>query len=328
MYEGLRVLGENLNASCGLRALGHPAIMQQPAGRVAFRYANATGEECLLDLTEHVQSPAAQKTGQVSLIAAALLNRDEEFVATLAVRQVRAGAEMLDCCVDGLLPAADARREAMGWLIGVVQRAVRVPLAFDTRFPETMLAALEVYDFSAGKPLFNSLNLNPDRLALLAPTVAAGAAVLGNASGGGPLPETAEACVANMLRMWEAMDRAGLPLEDRTLDPLLLPVRYGTHYPMQFLQACRLLRERLGWGWHLTGGFSNVSYGLPQRRPLNEAMCRLAREAGCDVAIIDPLQVRPFAPDEPESRLALATLRGEDPNCRQYLQGSLAQSKP
>ena len=51
----------------------------------------------------------------------------------------------------------------------------------------------------------------------------------------------------------------------------------------------RELRARYGTEIHLTGGMSNVSFGLPGRRLINDVFLALAIEAGADSGIIDPV---------------------------------------
>ena len=47
-----------------------------------------------------------------------------------------------------------------------------------------------------------------------------------------------------------------------------------------YLEAIRQLREKYGEKIHLTGGLSNVSFGLPCRRLINEVFINLSVEAG------------------------------------------------
>ncbi|MCP4672301.1 MAG: methyltetrahydrofolate cobalamin methyltransferase, partial [Desulfobacula sp.] len=67
---------------------------------------------------------------------------------------------------------------------------------------------------------------------------------------------------------------------------------------------------------HITGGLSNISYGLPQRRIINRTFVALMMDAGMDSAIIDPLDKK-----------IMATLRtadmllGHDQFCMNYLKG-------
>ena len=81
---------------------------------------------------------------------------------------------------------------------------------------------------------------------------------------------------------------------------------------------------------------SNVSFGLPNRRLINDAFLALAIEAGADSGIVDPIQndVQGVLAIDRTSRpfqLALAVLDGSDRHCREYMKawraGELEQSE-
>jgi 5-methyltetrahydrofolate--homocysteine methyltransferase len=102
------------------------------------------------------------------------------------------------------------------------------------------------------------------------------------------------------------------------VDPLVLPVAVSPDAPAHVLDAARQLREEYGDAIHLTGGLSNVSFGMPARRVLNDAFIDLAAEAGIDSGIIDPVASdlgRVFAADRDAEgyRLAADMLLGRDP---------------
>ena len=74
----------------------------------------------------------------------------------------------------------------------------------------------------------------------------------------------------------------------------------------------------------VTGGFSNVSFGMPCRKLINEVFLNLAVEAGADSAIIDPVTTnlnKVFLADRqsPSYQLAEQMLLGHDPGCVEYL---------
>jgi len=68
-------------------------------------------------------------------------------------------------------------------------------------------------------------------------------------------------------------------------------------------------------GVHTSCGVSNVSFGLPVRRLLNEVFLMLLMSRGLDAAIVDPCQEGLMA------RIAAAdALSGRDEYCQRYLQ--------
>ena len=69
---------------------------------------------------------------------------------------------------------------------------------------------------------------------------------------------------------------------------------------------------------HITGGLSNISYGLPQRHIINRTFVTLMMDAGMDSAIIDPLDKKIMA-----SVRTADMLLGHDSFCMNYLKGGV-----
>ena len=74
---------------------------------------------------------------------------------------------------------------------------------------------------------------------------------------------------------------------------------------------------------------SNVSFGLPNRRLINDAFLRMAIAAGADSGIIDPVQndierVSAIDVDTRPFQLAVDVLTGADRHCRAYIKASRA----
>ena len=67
---------------------------------------------------------------------------------------------------------------------------------------------------------------------------------------------------------------------------------------------------------HITGGLSNISYGLPQRHIINRTFVTLMMAAGMDSAILDPLDKKIMA-----SIRTADMLLGYDSYCMEFLNG-------
>ena len=106
------------------------------------------------------------------------------------------------------------------------------------------------------------------------------------------MPQDADERVHNLTACMDLMDRAGVPMKDRFLDPLVFPIGAGPQFGRHYLEAVRELRARFP-DVHIFGGLSNVSFGLPQRNLLNHAFITLAIVNGCDAIMIDPLMNDP-----------------------------------
>jgi 5-methyltetrahydrofolate--homocysteine methyltransferase len=138
------------------------------------------------------------------------------------------------------------------------------------------------------------------------------------------MPTTAEERVVNARLVVEAALERGLPLDRLHVDALVLPVAVDPDAGRAYLEAVTALRAAYGPEVRLTGGFSNVSFGLPSRRLLNDTFLGLAADAGADSGILDPLATDParafgvaFGGDR--RKLAVALLTGEDAFGAKYL---------
>ena len=112
------------------------------------------------------------------------------------------------------------------------------------------------------------------------------------------------------------MDAESIPMADRYLDPLAFPVGAGGDFAKHYLDAVKIVHDE----WpdvHIFGGHSNVSFGLPNRKIINETFCMLAVIAGCDTLMIDPILNSP----EVFKRFYLANeaLMGRDEMCMNYI---------
>jgi 5-methyltetrahydrofolate corrinoid/iron sulfur protein methyltransferase len=170
--------------------------------------------------------------------------------------------------------------------------------------------------------LLNSASLErPDVLELAA---AHGCPLVISAAGEDSLPATADGRVANTERILAEAVSYGIPLADCHLDPLVMPAGVDPEAGAAFLDAAQRIRAAYGSQLHITGGLSNVSFGLPGRRLLNDVFLVLAMDAGVDSGIIDPVVAdfdRALGLDRASSafRLTEDLLLGRDAYGMEYL---------
>jgi 5-methyltetrahydrofolate--homocysteine methyltransferase len=74
------------------------------------------------------------------------------------------------------------------------------------------------------------------------------------------------------------------------LDSLVLPISVDPLNGRHFLDAATKVKDMFQ-GVNLSGGLSNVSYGMPNRKLLNLVFTWLFAEAGGNGGIIDPVQI-------------------------------------
>ena len=217
----------------------------------------------------------------------AIAARDIKFFQDLAVRQVEAGADMLDLNIG---PQKKAGHEIMPWLVKGVQEVVNVPLSLDT----TNLAAIEEGLKVAKKQcVINSTSAEEERLEIVPPLAKKyNAKLIALTMGKGGIPISAEERVNIALE--KLLPRAlevGLPMEDLLIDPLVLTVSGCQEYCPHCVEAVRILKVAGDPPPMTNVGLSNVSNAVPREmRPLiNRTYCVMLMASGVDYAIADPL---------------------------------------
>ncbi len=249
----------------------------------------------------------------------ALLEEDLDFLVDLAVRQMDAGADILDVNVG--YPGVD-EVSMLPRAVQAIQAAVDLPLQLDTTNPKALEAALRVYN---GKAAVNSVNGKEESLAEVLPLVKKyGAAVVGLTLDEQGIPPTAEGRFAIAERILNRAAALGIPKEDVWIDCLTLTVSAQQEQAAETLRAVRMVTEKLGLATVL--GVSNISFGLPNRMLVTQAFLMSAFEAGLKMPILNPNQQEIM-----NLVAARKVLNGEDEACRAYVErfaGTEQEAKP
>ena len=247
-----------------------------------------------------------------------------KYLVHLAVRQSQSGADWLDVNVDEVAGDLGVRSAAIRWVVGVLEGApeITVPLALDSSSADVIRAGLDASSASHGRVLLNSASL--ERMDVLELAASHHLPVVLGAAGMSSLPTTADERVVNAGKVLDAAARLGVPLDDIYLDLLVIPAGVDPQAGGAFLEASHRVRSAYGPALHLIGGLSNVSFGLPGRRLLNDVFLALAVDRGVDSGIIDPVSAdfgRIFGYDRRAEpfRLAADLLEGRDDYGVEYL---------
>jgi 5-methyltetrahydrofolate--homocysteine methyltransferase len=231
--------------------------------------------------------------------------RDEEFFKDLARKQARAGAHMLD--VNAGLPEQEV--ELLSWLVDLVQEEVDIPLALDSADPEALLKALPR---CKQRPMVNSITDDPARWAMLPMLKEYRPTVIALCLSEGKMPEGVEDRVVTASRLIDRLTSEGFALDDIYVDPCVMPLATGPH-GQNLLAAVGQIGEKYP-GVHISAGVSNVSFGLPVRKLLNQTFLLLLMAQGLDAAIVDPRDEQLMM-----DILAAEALLGRDTRCKSYL---------
>lgn len=238
-------------------------------------------------------------------LAARLKERNFDYVRDLALRQVAAGADLLDVNVG--VPGED-EAALLPEVCKVVISTTNVPICIDSANREALVAAMAVIP---GKPLVNSVNGEEKTLQRLLPVVKEfGAAVIGLTMDDNGIPDDPEMRLSIAEKILERAAKLGIPSENIIIDPLVLTVGADSKAGWVTLRTIELVRSKLDVNVSL--GASNVSFGLPERHTINQAFLGLAIGAGATCAITDPIKLSLTV-------RAIDLLRGRDPSGGRYI---------
>jgi len=287
------VIGENIHTTRVLLRRSKRVVVDSNGADV-ISYEDQKGNTRSLVIPEMVKQTQDYKEGRIKHIKAAiqLAMMDDcgaglDYIQAVVTQQEAAGADYLDINVDEFSLKKTEQIDAMQWLVKLVTGGSTRPLSIDSSDIDVIRAGLEAYDGRNGAPLLNSASMErPTALDLASEHRAA---VIVTAAGERAMPDGAEGRIYNGTAMIEAAIAKGIPTKDIYLDPLVFPVAVDPDYGRHCLDAIKEIRRRFGEEIHITGGFSNASFGVPARVFINEAFMRLAVEAGADSGIMDPV---------------------------------------
>src|SRR5271157_2799583 len=205
---------------------------------------------------------------------------DAEFFKYLALKQANAGAGMLD--VNGGIVGKEV--ELLSWLVNLVQSVVDIPLSLDSADPKAMSKALPLCKL---RPMVNSISDEPDRWALLPLLKEHKPKVIALCMSEAGPPSGVEDRVATASRLIDRLTAEGFALDDLYVDACVMPISTSQDQGLKLSTAIRQIALKYP-GVHFSAGVSNVSFGLPQRKLINQSFMLLLMAYGLDAAIVDP----------------------------------------
>ncbi len=235
-------------------------------------------------------------------------------VQKLAREQYEAGATYIDVNA-GIFVGKEA--EYLTWLTRTVQEAVDAPCSIDSPDPRAIESALAVHK---GTAMINSISLEKERYDVLLPLVAnTDLKVVALCMSDEGMPETTGQRMAIADKLVNGLVQNGVKVENIFVDPLVQPLSTRGDFGVEFLKAVEQIHAAFP-GIHTMCGLSNISYGLPARKLMNQTFAVMAIAKGLDGLIINPLDERMMA-----QIIAAEALAGRDNYCTKYLKAYRAK---
>jgi cobalamin-dependent methionine synthase I len=246
-------------------------------------------------------------------IAAHIENQDVEAIQKVARDQVDAGANYIDVNA-GVFVGKEP--DYIKWLVTTVQEAVDAPCCIDSPDPQAIEAGLSIHK---GTPMINSISLEKARYDTLMPILAGtDHKVVALCMSDKGMPETVDDRMAVADKLVNGLLQNNVKMENIYVDPLVQPLSVNKDFGVEFLNSIEKIMAAFK-GIHTTCGLSNISFGLPNRKFLNQLFMVMAISKGLDGAIVNPLDKRMMA-----NIIAAEALAGKDDYCMRYLKGHRA----
>jgi 5-methyltetrahydrofolate--homocysteine methyltransferase len=240
----------------------------------------------------------------------AVAARDAAYIIADVKKQEAAGAAFIDVNAGARIGHEE---EEMRWLLETIQPEINTPLALDSPDPAVLEMAFAMVNHP---PMINSISLEKERFEAMIPFLTGkNCRVIALCMDDDGMPESADHIVSRARKLVAELNKAGIPTPHIYVDPLVQPISTDSNKGVMVLEAVRTIKT-LFPELHITGGLSNISYGLPQRKIINRTFISLMMSAGMDSAIIDPLDNQIMAVIKTADMLL-----GHDDFCMGYLKG-------
>jgi 5-methyltetrahydrofolate--homocysteine methyltransferase len=241
-------------------------------------------------------------------IAAAIEAGDSEHIQQVAKDQAAAGADYIDVNA-GVFVGEEPGY--VKWLVETVQEVVDIPCCIDSPDPKAIEAGLAVHQ---GTAMINSISLEKDRYDTLLPIVAGtDLKVVALCMSDEGMPETVDDRMAIADKLVNGLLQQNVNIENIYVDPLVQPISVNNQLGMEFINSIEKIVTTFK-GIHTVCGLSNISFGLPDRKFLNQTFMTMAITKGLDGAIINPMDRSMMA-----NIIAAEALVGKDEYCEKYL---------
>ena len=241
-------------------------------------------------------------------IKAAIEAKDAATIQKVAKDQDEAGADYIDVNAGVFVGQEPAY---LKWLVETVQQVTDKPCTLDSPDPAAVEAGMAVHK---GTPMINSISLEKERYDKLMPVLAGSdLKVIALCMSDAGMPRTVDDRLKIADELVNGLVKNNVKLENIFVDPLVQPVSVDISFGAAFIESIARVIDAFP-GIHTACGLSNISYGLPARKFMNQTFMTMAIAKGLDGAIVNPLDRGMMA-----GIIAAEALAGSDNFCMNYL---------
>jgi cobalamin-dependent methionine synthase I len=328
-------VGENIHCTRIFKVGGKYAEARTEGGGVI--YYKRQGENRELPVPQVFLDSGDWEKGKVKHAAAAMWQgmygsgsekeSGIDYLKSMAEAQEKKDASFLDLNVDEFSTDVEERCKLIQWAAEVIQSASKLPLSIDSSNIKILKAGIDACDKSKGKPMVNSVSL--ERIEAISMAYEAGAVVIAGATGKDAMPQSTEDRMDNIRALMKVLKDNGFNDEDIYVDPLVFPISVDSKNGKKVLDSIAMSRKEFGNKIHFAPGLSNVSFGLPKRKNINQVFTYLCMENGLDGGIVDPKQInlsimQSIDTESDSFILTKSLLLGEDEFGMNYIQAARA----
>jgi 5-methyltetrahydrofolate corrinoid/iron sulfur protein methyltransferase len=245
--------------------------------------------------------------GSIPRVKRAIEEKDEVFISDLAVRQAEAGADYIDVCA-GTVPGKEV--DTLIWLIKIVQEAVEIPLCIDS---PNHRAIESVFKHVKAPGIINSVSEEEGKSEIIYPLIQGTEwMVIALTCDNSGIPSDVQGRVDITKKIVERAQNYNITPDKIHIDPLVMAISTDNNSFLKFVDTLASIKK-LYPTISVTSGLSNISYGMPLRKTINQSFLTIAAYAGMDSAIMDPCNKDMMA-----ALLATEALLGRDKYCRNF----------
>jgi len=324
------VIGENIHATRVLRLNGK-RVGNNPEGIQSVKYVK-DGISKFMTIPDEMKKTQPYQQGQAKHFMIAIWkgingnsqDQDEsiDYIRNEISKQENSGADFLDINVDEMSYKLDIQIQSMQWLVSVVEKFSSVPPSIDSSNSEIIKSGLQEYTGKQGRPMINSIALERIETFALAKDFNSRVILTGASEDG--MPSNANERVNNIQKIISIAEKYNIEFKDIHLDPLVFPISVSPEYGNHFFDAVEKIRNIFGDDINISGGLSNVSFGLPRRKLINDVFIHICIQRGLDSGIIDPVQlkindIKNIDNTSEDYKVAENMLMGKDDYCMNYI---------